>query len=382
MRKAVLSGLAFSAALLFGNSLKAQIVVLAEEPEAVEGSYTYTETFEGGWGGDLSVTTITEQVVLYRDATEADTLACEAAANAAELEGKIAFLYRGDCEFGRKALNAQQAGAAAVLMVNNVPGDPVGMGAGAVGSQVTIPVVMISDADGATLRPFVDSGELIVFMGNKTGLYGFDLGNQRPDVARASSSVIPASFAQSGESFNIPLQAWARNYGFENQTGVTVNATVTLDGDELYNETSEPADIEAGDSLLVLMPVFSLENYPLGEYTITYTISSGNEDEFPNDNSRSVSFWINDQGLYSKSRIDAETGLPLAGGGLRPNDSPEYTWCSFLRSDNASAESIYGVSFSCISNEDLTLDGQAVLVEVYQWNDPFDETSLRSLSMT
>lgn len=373
MRKAVFSGFAFSAALLLSNLANAQIVVIAEQPETAEGSFIFTTASESGWGGDLANINITEQVVLYRDNTEADTLACLAAANASELAGKIAFLYRGDCEFGRKSLNAQQAGAVAVLMVNNVPGDPVGMGGGAVGAQVTIPVVMVSNTDGAFLRPFVESGELVVFMGNKTGLYGYDLGNQRQHVVRANSSVIPSSFAQSADDFSIALGAWVQNYGFENQSGVTLNITVTVSGDELYNETSDPADITSGDSLLVSMPVFALSNYPLGNYIVTYTISSGNDDEFPNDNVSTVNFWVNDEGLYAKSRINSETGLPVAGGGLRPNDSPEYTWCSFLRSANASAEQIYGVSFSCISNEDLELEGQAVLVEVYQWNDPLDE---------
>jgi hypothetical protein len=54
------------------------------------------------------------------DATAADSLACNAVTS--DVNGKIAVLYRGDCQFGVKAKNAQDAGAIAVIIINNVPG--------------------------------------------------------------------------------------------------------------------------------------------------------------------------------------------------------------------------------------------------------------------
>lgn len=373
MRKSILRMFMAAAAVVWTAQASAQIVVLAEAPSAVEGSFNFTTT--NGWGADLAGVTITGNAVLYRSAAATDTLACAAASNAAELAGNIAFLYRGTCEFGAKALNAQTAGAVAVVIVNNVPGDPVGMGAGAVGSQVTIPVVMISQADGALLRPYVNAGTLELFIGNKTGLFAYDAGFQKQHVAMAKSFATPAQFAQTNTDFYVPIGAWVNNYGFENQSGVTLNATISVNGDELYNETSDAEVIPSGDSILVSLPDFAPSNYPIGLYTLTYTISSGNTDEFPNDNSRVVNFWINSEGKYSKTRIDASTGDPVAGGGLRPSDSPEYMWCTMLRSENASAMKIDAVSFSTITNNDLDLTGQAVFVEVYEWNDPFDETT-------
>jgi len=63
--------------------------------------------------------------------------------------GNIALVLRGNCEFGAKALNAEQAGAAAVIVINNVGGnDTLTMAPGAVGDQVTIPVAMVGNADG------------------------------------------------------------------------------------------------------------------------------------------------------------------------------------------------------------------------------------------
>jgi minor extracellular serine protease Vpr len=69
------------------------------------------------------------------------------------LDGKIAFIRRGTCGFYNKALNAQHAGAIAVVLYNNQPGAlnptvaPVPTGA----EPVTIPVAAITANDGAAI---------------------------------------------------------------------------------------------------------------------------------------------------------------------------------------------------------------------------------------
>lgn len=67
------------------------------------------------------------------------------------LTGKIAMIIRGSCTNGfiEKVKNAQNAGAIAVIMVNNVAGAPITMGG--TDNTITIPAVMISDVDGALL---------------------------------------------------------------------------------------------------------------------------------------------------------------------------------------------------------------------------------------
>lgn len=63
--------------------------------------------------------------------------------------GNIALIRRGSCEFGVKGLNAQQAGASAAIVINNVGGNgTLSMGPGAVGNQVTIPSAMIGNING------------------------------------------------------------------------------------------------------------------------------------------------------------------------------------------------------------------------------------------
>jgi len=98
------------------------------------------------FGAQLTKTGITGNVVV---AAPAD--GCTAITSA--VAGQIAVIDRGTCEFGLKALNAQKAKAAAVIIANNQGGTVViPMGSGAVGSKVKIPAVMISQNDGAALK--------------------------------------------------------------------------------------------------------------------------------------------------------------------------------------------------------------------------------------
>jgi extracellular elastinolytic metalloproteinase len=77
---------------------------------------------------------------------------------AAGVAGKVALIDRGTCEFGLKALNAQQAGAIGVVIANNDaarPDDSFTMGLGASGAGVTIPAVMVSKNSGVALKALV-----------------------------------------------------------------------------------------------------------------------------------------------------------------------------------------------------------------------------------
>ena len=73
-------------------------------------------------------------------------LACTALP-ANSLTGKIALVSRGTCSFSTKIRNAQTAGAAAAVVVNNSAGDPVAMATDGTANQPTIPAYMASLAD-------------------------------------------------------------------------------------------------------------------------------------------------------------------------------------------------------------------------------------------
>ncbi len=64
--------------------------------------------------------------------------------------GAIAIVDRGACAFVQKVGNAQAAGAVAVVVVNNSPAPPVTMGGE--DPSITIPAVMVSLADGTTIK--------------------------------------------------------------------------------------------------------------------------------------------------------------------------------------------------------------------------------------
>lgn len=70
---------------------------------------------------------------------------------AGSLTGKIALISRGTCDFTVKIANAQAAGAIAVLMVNNIAGDPAQMAQNDDPTQPTIPAYMLSKTDGLSL---------------------------------------------------------------------------------------------------------------------------------------------------------------------------------------------------------------------------------------
>src|SRR5437868_1965204 len=65
--------------------------------------------------------------------------------------GKLAIIDRGVCTFSQKVANAKTAGAIAVLIVNNVAGDPIAM-ARTAGFDDNLPAVMIGQNEGAALR--------------------------------------------------------------------------------------------------------------------------------------------------------------------------------------------------------------------------------------
>lgn len=109
--------------------------------------------FPAGFGPVISSTPITADLVLVQDDNASDSTnpldACDNLTNTNEINGKIAVIERGDCTFVSKIQKAQNAGALAVIMINNVTGDPITMGGDT--SSITIPSVMLSLLDGVSL---------------------------------------------------------------------------------------------------------------------------------------------------------------------------------------------------------------------------------------
>ena len=87
------------------------------------------------------------------DPDPADAMFCDPLP-ANSLDGEVVLVYKGatgagDCTGSTKVFNAQEAGATAVILVSLFGGLPFGLGPG--DEEITIPAVMISDADGEVL---------------------------------------------------------------------------------------------------------------------------------------------------------------------------------------------------------------------------------------
>jgi Zn-dependent metalloprotease len=96
---------------------------------------------------------LTNDVVLVDDGGGPGTNSdgCETPfANAGAVAGKIALIDRGLCAFTVKAANAQANGAAGILVANNAAGPAPGLGG--VDPTITIPVLSLSQADGAAIK--------------------------------------------------------------------------------------------------------------------------------------------------------------------------------------------------------------------------------------
>ncbi|MGH3519936.1 MAG: S8 family serine peptidase [Haloechinothrix sp.] len=115
------------------------------------------------------------------------------------LDGKIAVVSRGACSFSTKIRNAEDSGAVATVVVNNVAGDPISMGIDpSVQPAPTIPAYLVGlgDADGlvaADGQPATIGAELSYFRtDNDNIMAGFSSQGPSPDTARRAKPDVVA----------------------------------------------------------------------------------------------------------------------------------------------------------------------------------------------
>ncbi|PYQ67748.1 MAG: peptidase [Acidobacteria bacterium] len=147
-------------------------LVTVNAPAALGTFRVGTATF----GPVLAAPGVTGDVVIGQDpaniAGPSTTDGCSAITN--NLTGKIALLDRGTCGFVVKVKNAQNAGAIAVLIADNVAGSPPA-GMSGVDPTITIPSVRITLANGNAVKAALGSGNVNVTLGvNLNVLAGAD----------------------------------------------------------------------------------------------------------------------------------------------------------------------------------------------------------------
>jgi hypothetical protein len=252
------------------------------------------------------------------------------------------------------------------------------MGGGTDGPNVTIPCVMLGNAEGALLVEAMQTESVVVFMGNKTGLFANDIGLSRNAALIPKLGAIPSLLAQSGTEFNFDLGARVYNPGSNAQTNVSINAKVVgPTGNTLYDNTVTGLSIATTDSVDVdptqasNLPAFSLASYPAGKYTLTYTVSlDGVADEYDGDNSISTTFTVNEN-IYGYAQLDPTTNLPNPTLFYRPaTNNNTFSICTVIDNSNASRVAVTGVYFAA-SNNTATLAGEEIALYLYKWEDAF-----------
>jgi hypothetical protein len=377
----------------------AQVIVAGISPQSIVANYTHTWADPGsGWGTpDFNIPgTYVQDTLMIVDDGSTGTNAqgnpisaegCNPLIN--NLTGKIAVVFRNTCEFGMKALNAQNAGAVGVIVVNRNPGEVIAMGAGATGANVTIPVVMVDINDGLALIAAMANGPVVAFLGNKTGLFPNDAGISGGAALMPRQAIIASQLAQNGTEFNFDLGARVYNYGNQAQNNVSLKATITNpSGATVYDNTVSGLSIGAGDSTDVdpsqanNLPNFSLASYPAGTYTLTYTVSLGVPDSYDADNTLTTTFTVSDS-LFGYAQADATTGVPAGGNYYRPSTNNQtFSTCQVIDNANASRLKAKGVWFSATTSaaSGAVLTGEEMALYLYKWEDVFADLNDANLA--
>ncbi len=346
--------------------LSAQTVVV-NSPADLEGVYAFDAA---GFGAVLTDTTWTADAAFVDDGSgETASQGCGAAVNGADLDGKIALIDRGSCEFGLKCLNAENAGAIAAIVFNNQPGNgTIVMGAGVNGGSVTIPCVMLSYEDGQAIRQALENGPVNITIGNLK--FNNDLAVGVQDVIHAPAGIVPMD--QLGDFEFLP-GARTTNIGLNDASNVMLNATIDytdMDGNtsNVYDESMMVTATLAADSVsaLTTLPSFVPAN-GMGTYTATYTVSTDSTETSAGDNALVTTFDVS-QNMFSKASLDPNTGEPRTTIGYTISGGGDVEFLSVFNVKNAMDYTIDSIYFYVSTNEP-SLAGIPVEAYIYEWND-------------
>ena len=173
-----------------GANVTAQVPSVRSLKTVLVASGTLSVGFDYGtavFGPEATSSNFAGDVVAVNDSSASPTLGCAASPPGAYL-GKVALVSRGSCSFEIKAKHAQDAGATAVVVANNVSGT-ISMAADDT-VEATIPAIMVSLADGQALRAAIPG--VRVAIGTVPGmLAGAD--HQGRALLYAPSTVQPGS---------------------------------------------------------------------------------------------------------------------------------------------------------------------------------------------
>jgi len=129
-------------------------------PSVIAGLY---QSGSATFGPSVPVTPITANLVLMQGNNGPASQGCGTITNAAALNGRIALVDRGNCTFVDKALRAQNAGAIAMVLINNQGGGPPTMGG--TDNGVNIPCISITQTTGNLIKAQLLNGAVNASIG-------------------------------------------------------------------------------------------------------------------------------------------------------------------------------------------------------------------------
>jgi photosystem II stability/assembly factor-like uncharacterized protein len=159
------------------------------------------------------------RLVLYEDLDSDMSNGCGLPINAQEIEGNIVMIWRGGCTFTQKVLNAQKAGASAVIIANNLAGN-LSLGGG--NDSIQIVTLAVTQQVAQLLESTISEQEVFIEIASvtsdqfSTGPKMIGVSNANPEIVyvlEASGSRFGALYKSedSGRSFQ-KLEQSNRNY--------------------------------------------------------------------------------------------------------------------------------------------------------------------------
>ncbi len=212
---------------------------LVNSPTTIAGSYLMVEAPQAFGTFPPITTPITGDIALGNSPTTPTastvTQGCNPLTNGTSIAGKIAIIRRGVCNFSIKVKNAQDAGAIAVIIMNNVSDAPFSMGGS--DALITIPSVMIGQAEGDMLENALLTGNVNITLNPSTG--GFT-GNLVPGIQHINRIKVRNNDGVS----EVYVAAGDTNYGSSGSTtymgGTTYGLYKTTDGGSNWTEVNLP----------------------------------------------------------------------------------------------------------------------------------------------
>lgn len=337
-------------------------------------TYSSSSTDPGSrWGRELDSSWFNVDLV-----RSDDSLGCNQPGSS-NYANKWVLIWRGTCQFGEKAKNAENKGAAGVIIINNVPGaDAVGMAAGTVGNTVTIPVLMVSNPDGAAMWSTLGSSAVKISLTR----WGFNYANDLafiPNSPALGPGATPYNQWKTGSpsAYNLYTGAFVANVGTANQSAVVVKSVVTFtptggSASVVHTDSVTVATFNAIDSAIEALSPNSKSLNPsaVGKYTVTYTVSSSATDDNPLDNTYTYEIPVTGN-IFSKSRIDAN-GDPILTSSTRAggNPAPAFVWgpLFFVNDGGYKAQSVrWAINDGDTSKH--SLNGVTAVAYIFKWID-------------